>query len=218
MNASLNIQTYAVAKEALEIADRDPFQYDHVLLMYDRDSDQGKWNHPIWEREHVWPNSKLGIERVTNEQANIGSDLHNLRAIRPHVNQTRSNYMFVRPNATSDSFGVVSEETYYPGKDDRGDVARVIFYMNTVWGLVIREDVQMLMEWHLEDPVDSFEIIRNEVIFGYQGNRNPYIDNPSFVEAVYGIVKLSNGDVFTFTVEIPLTDLGFMYNKNQLLT
>lgn len=214
LNDSLTLQTYATARQALEIADRDPNNHKNVLLMYDRDSDKGSWDHPIWEREHVWPNSKLGIDRVTNEQANIGSDLHNLRAIRPHVNQTRSNYMFVEKLNPEDGFGIVSGETYYPGDADRGDVARILFYMNTVWNLVIREDIGMLIEWHLGDPVDDFEKIRNEVIFGYQGNRNPYIDHPEFVEKIYGLVKLSDGQTAIFEIVIPVTDLDFIRSRN----
>lgn len=186
INTGFNNQTYATARQALEVADRDPHNFKNVLLIYDRDSAKGVWDHPIWEREHVWPNSMLGIDRVKNEQANIGSDLHNLRAIRPYVNQTRSNYYFVEPANPGDGFGVVGDQTYYPGDDDRGDVARIIFYMNTMWKLEIREDINMLVKWHLADPVDNFEIIRNEVIYGYQGNRNPYIDFPEFVGEVYG--------------------------------
>jgi hypothetical protein len=42
------------------------------------------------------------------------------------------------------------------------------------------------MEWHQQDPVDDFEMDRNEVIYGYQGNRNPFIDHPEFVEDIWG--------------------------------
>ena len=39
----------------------------------------------------------------------------------------------------------------------------------------------VLLEWHLEDPVSAAEQQRNDDIFGFQGNRNPYIDHPEFV-------------------------------------
>jgi endonuclease I len=38
-----------------------------------------------------------------------------------------------------------------------------------------------LLEWHFEDPVDAIETRRNGVVFGYQGNRNPFIDHPEYV-------------------------------------
>jgi endonuclease I len=42
-----------------------------------------------------------------------------------------------------------------------------------------------LIQWHLADPVDAAEQLRNEVIYSYQGNRNPFIDNPQWVACVY---------------------------------
>ena len=37
-----------------------------------------------------------------------------------------------------------------------------------------------LVEWHLADPPDEAERARNEVVFAYQGNRNPFIDHPEW--------------------------------------
>ncbi|MDE0960391.1 MAG: endonuclease [Planctomycetota bacterium] len=37
-----------------------------------------------------------------------------------------------------------------------------------------------LLEWHIEDPVSAEEQLRNDVVYGYQGNRNPYIDHPEY--------------------------------------
>ncbi|MEC9477359.1 MAG: endonuclease [Planctomycetota bacterium] len=41
--------------------------------------------------------------------------------------------------------------------------------------------LSVLLEWHLEDPVSAEEQQRNDDVFGFQGNRNPYIDHPEFV-------------------------------------
>jgi chitodextrinase len=43
-----------------------------------------------------------------------------------------------------------------------------------------------LIAWHNQDPVSEREIIRNNAIYARQNNRNPYIDNPSYVAAVWG--------------------------------
>jgi hypothetical protein len=43
-----------------------------------------------------------------------------------------------------------------------------------------------LLEWHVNDPVDDFEINRNDVIFGFQENRNPFIDHPNLVNFLWG--------------------------------
>ena len=37
-----------------------------------------------------------------------------------------------------------------------------------------------LLEWHLADPPDDAERARNEVVAGFQGNRNPFIDHPEW--------------------------------------
>lgn len=41
-----------------------------------------------------------------------------------------------------------------------------------------------LLEWHEQDPPDVVEQYRNEVIFMFQGNRNPFIDHPEWVKCV----------------------------------
>ena len=42
-----------------------------------------------------------------------------------------------------------------------------------------------LIEWNYLDPVDAFELERNNEIFELQGNRNPFIDNPEWVDLIY---------------------------------
>lgn len=43
-----------------------------------------------------------------------------------------------------------------------------------------------LLAWHEEDPVDDLERHRNDVIGGYQQNRNPFIDHPEWTDCAYG--------------------------------
>lgn len=45
--------------------------------------------------------------------------------------------------------------------------------------------LSVLLQWHQQDPVDSKEISRNNVVAGYQGNRNPFIDHPEWVECIW---------------------------------
>lgn len=42
-----------------------------------------------------------------------------------------------------------------------------------------------LIEWHLSDPVDEAELARNDLVYGFQGNRNPFIDHPEYVCEVF---------------------------------
>lgn len=87
----------------------------------------------------------------------------------------------------------------------KGDIARAMFYVDVRYsGDVSGEyDLQLIddpafyntapymgklstmCEWHKLDPVDDIERERNEVIFGYQDNRNPFIDHPEWVAKVF---------------------------------
>ena len=45
--------------------------------------------------------------------------------------------------------------------------------------------LSVLLQWHETDPVDDLERDRNDVIFGHQGNRNPFIDHPEWVRCIF---------------------------------
>lgn len=190
---------YGTAKEVLEISDRDPNKFDNVWLIYNSASIKGKWQHPNYAREHVWAKSQFGGNHsISNNQDGLGkkfddsyigaaSDLQNLRAINPSVNSIHSNHKF-GINSSTGEWGLVPDQpvtTFFPGDEHKGDVARIILYMLLVWDIEPREDISMLLNWHNLDPVDNFEIIRNEVIYSYQGNRNPFIDYPELAEKAF---------------------------------
>jgi hypothetical protein len=42
------------------------------------------------------------------------------------------------------------------------------------------------VQWHFADPPDAQEQARNDVIYSFQGNRNPFIDHPEWVSCLYG--------------------------------
>ena len=45
--------------------------------------------------------------------------------------------------------------------------------------------LSVLLQWHKQDPVDEYEKQRNEKIYEIQGNRNPFIDHPEWVEKIW---------------------------------
>ncbi len=47
--------------------------------------------------------------------------------------------------------------------------------------------LSVLLQWHEEDPVSADELARNEVVYRWQGNRNPFVDHPEWVACVYGV-------------------------------
>lgn len=42
-----------------------------------------------------------------------------------------------------------------------------------------------LLSWHVQDPPDADEQRRNDIVWRYQGNRNPFVDHPEWVACVY---------------------------------
>lgn len=195
--------------------------YDGTLV--DAVWDQGG----TWNREHVWPNSRLGTERVSGTDKNQASDLHNLRAAVPSVNSSRSDRFYTDGSGEN---GVNSDGGYYPGDEHIGDVARILFYMVTMYDyLELTNDLDalldesdhytmdgarmgvldLLLEWHKLDPVDAFERQRNDVIYSVQGNRNPYIDHPEYVHLIWENVSID--DLLEPEEEEVVTETAFQY-------
>ena len=50
----------------------------------------------------------------------------------------------------------------------------------------VHAKLDALLDWHISDPVDDFERNRNEVVCSYQGNRNPFIDHPEYIDKIWG--------------------------------
>ncbi|MCF7925574.1 MAG: endonuclease, partial [Candidatus Izimaplasma sp.] len=97
---------------------------------------------------------------------------------------------------------------FEPRDEVKGDVARMIFYMAVRYEgeigdmvdlevvndpdasksskLPVYGDIDDLLRWHIEDPVSEKEILRNQIIYQYQGNRNPFIDMPELIQLIWG--------------------------------
>jgi len=178
--------SYDAARYILDDSDADPNNPGNVILVYLGTSVSGTWYCPTtnncnWNREHVWPQSLL------NYDTTMTSDLHNLKPADAGENSSRGNKYY--DNITTSS-------TYEPRDEVKGDVARILFYMMTMYSVLDLVNtapsvyemalLNVLLQWHELDPVDDFERNRNEVIYSYQKNRNPYIDYPEFVELIWG--------------------------------
>ena len=153
-----------------------------------------------WNREHVWPKS-LGGDSTTGG----GADLHHIRPSDASVNSSRGNkkYGEAGSNATlkyganpaSGVLGGSYNNTYFEPLDNvKGDVARICLYVyvrwNSDWGATnitkVFQSVDVLLEWCEEDPVDTWEMGRNEVVGSIQGNRNVFIDYPEYAWLIFG--------------------------------
>lgn len=203
--------SYSYARDALKETDEDPSNPNNVILFYTgRSQAKSTYGSGVdqWNREHVW--AKSHGDFGTSMPA--GTDLHHLRPTDASVNSTRSSLDFDEGGKkVNDVYGVGSTYCYYdsdsfePRDEVKGDVARIIFYMAVRYegdkygepDLELNDYVNngsrpymgklsILLKWNKEDPVDDFERNRNEVIFSYQRNRNPFIDYPHFADLILG--------------------------------
>jgi endonuclease I len=105
--------------------------------------------------------------------------------------------------------GASNAIVFEPAAEFKGDFARIYFYMatryqNQVSGWTGNDSdgdsmldgssskvfsqwaLDMLYQWHLSDPVSTKETNRNNAVFNYQGNRNPFVDHPEYVASIWG--------------------------------
>lgn len=160
-----------------------------------------------YNREHIIPQS------VFNKNAPMVSDAHSitptdgkvngLRSAFPHgivasASKTTLNGSKLGSSGVSGYSGTVFE----PIDEFKGDIARMYLYFatryeNTVSGysydmfngssnqVFTTAFLNMLLTWHAQDPVNAREIARNNAIYARQNNRNPYIDHPEYVQAIW---------------------------------
>lgn len=197
--------SYSQVWNALKNTDEDPANPSNVILLYsgrsepenDNGGSVGQWN-----REHVWAKSHGDFGTATGP----GTDIHHLRPEDVTVNSIRGNKDFDNGgSAVSGAPGSYTDSDSFEPRDAvKGDVARMILYMAVRYeGDDAFADLEpndrvsngsapyigrlsVLKAWSQEDPPDSFEKRRNDVIFDqYQHNRNPFIDHPEWVESIW---------------------------------
>ncbi len=135
-----------------------------------------------WNREHTWPNSKgLG--------GNDENDIMMLRPTSVSENSSRGN------TAYGESSGYYHPNSASNGKYDlRGDVARIMLYVYVRWGNTgkmwgssgVMESVSVLLKWMEADPVDTWELGRNDSVQSITGTRNVFVDYPELAFILFG--------------------------------
>lgn len=178
-----------------ESGDQNPDNADQVWQIY-KEQGISKSAHVSgstgWNREHVWAKSHGDF----GTRQGPGTDGHHLRASDARENGNRAALDFANVNGPRTKNGTF----YEPPLSAKGDVARSIFYMAVRYGFTVNETggrgetayhgkLSDLLEWNELDPVDPYEIRRNNVIYGYQNNRNPFIDHPELVKYIFGDKK-----------------------------
>lgn len=150
--------------------------------------DQNKIN-----TEHTWPQSKFvpGFPKETQK-----SDLHHLYPTDSKANSTRGNFEFAdvtenenlkncEGSRSGPSVTSGGHTFFEPPTTHKGNVARALFYFSVRYKVAISDAQEdFLKRWSDLDPVDDAERTRNDAIEKLQGNRNPFIDHPEYIDAI----------------------------------
>lgn len=202
--------TYGDTETILRQSDQNPQNSNQVWLMYVEEP-MAKYkfqstasNVDSWNREHIFPQSRGGFANATSswpdginlwlptsasDIAAGHSDAHHIRAEDGPENSARSNRDYGTDyNGPAGNLG-----------SWKGDVARALFYMAVRYeGLTLvngnppdnitgqMADLASLLVWNTQDPSDDFEMNRNNIIYQWQYNRNPFIDYPELADYIWG--------------------------------
>jgi len=208
--AVVHAQNYGDVTNIIKNGDQNPLNPNQVWLLYSEQprskldfQDTGGSNIGKWNREHMYPQSRGGYSGGTSSEpdgidtwsptgpddimAGHG-DAHHIRAEDGPVNSSRNNKDYGEYLGPTGNLG-----------SWHGDVARGVFYMavrynglsvvngnpaNTTLGQL--GDLALLLQWNHSDPSDDFEMNRNNYIYTWQINRNPFIDYPDLADYIWG--------------------------------
>lgn len=183
-----------------------------------------------YNREHTFCDSWLGKASPQRSDAHhiVPTDgyVNNRRSSFPHgkvgsVSWTSSNGSKL---GSSDASTGYSGTVFEPIDEFKGDFARMYFYVATRYedkiagwasngsaGEILAGNSfpayktwfkELMLQWHQQDPVSQKEIDRNNAIYNYQHNRNPYIDHPEYAQAVWGNVTIELNFTSTPTTSV----------------
>lgn len=208
--------SYTATETQLAYTDQDSLNPSNLIETYTG------WSVPAanygggvtdWNKEHTWSKSHGDFGDV----APAGTDLHHLRPCDATVNSAKNNRDFDEgstpytdaspyPGYSGVTGCSTSTDIWEPRDVEKGDVARMLFYMATRYegddtsydlelvdyensapaGQPLYGNLTTLLAWHNADPPDAWEIRRNNRIQERQGNRNPFIDHPEYVASIWG--------------------------------
>lgn len=193
----------------------------------------------FYNREHIIPQSVFAEVLPQRADAHFvtptDKKVNNVRGNDPHGNVAIATYTSqnggkLGSSAVPGFTGVVFE----PNPAFKGDIARMYFYFVTRYEATVASYIyemfngttgqslstpflNMLLQWNAQDPVSEFEIKRNNAIFARQNNRNPFIDNNSYVTAIWGSPLASDSFALNAGISVypnPANDHKIFINSN----
>ncbi|MCF6365137.1 MAG: endonuclease [Bacteroidales bacterium] len=239
--------------DILKESDKDILNSKNIILFYSRKSVNAEQEYNSgngWSREHIWSKSRGQF----GNRPGAGTDVHHIRPADIKINSSKNNRWFANCDNTfrnkEKAVNLCKNKwTVEPDENIKGDIARMLFYMAVRYeGEKYEPDLELinyipkdrnsklpfyaylpdLLKWHNEDPIDESEKRRNNIIYKYQKNRNPFIDHPEFAELIWNEKGVINSNdilkdylVFYFLgkkVLIPKNIESFKDEKSALRT
>ena len=236
------------------------------------DHGQDEWG---INREHMWAKAE-GFE--TSGAGGARGDPMHLVAANGYANNIHSNYFFGYVKTSSEDCGEkyanlsgnlrgtsltlnTSQNVFEPQDCDKGDIARMIFYMVARYNYLSGSDsdginsnnpnltlvqntsswegtgytstttnpgkmgiLSDLLAWHKADPVDGYEIHRNNLLYkNFTNNRNPFIDFPEWADYIWGTVEYNGKNYQSFSTTptgyaVPSSDIVNGYKTGETVS
>lgn len=196
----------------------DSYNYNHN----DRTCGNYNSENDCYNREHIFPqgffNEQLPMRTDIHHVVPTDGYVNNRRANYPFGEVINDTWMSNNGSKVGqNTFGSYSGVVFEPIDEFKGDIARMLLYFAVRYEDEVTDSswddhtttnnplngtndqvyeiwyLQLLYKWHLEDPVSEREIKRNNEAYNFQGNRNPFIDYPEYVDSIWSSV-LSNSD------------------------
>ncbi|EIE40056.1 putative extracellular nuclease, EndA/NucM family protein [Mycoplasmopsis canis UF31] len=179
----------------------DPYNYETYA---NKASNPGKNEGEGMNREHVIPQSWFGKQEPTRSDAHFvwPTDIK-VNAIRgnfPHGNVKKIKLLTKNNGKLGQDSGGI--EVFEPIDVFKGDIARAYFYFivthkqnlkfdnqkvfKSVYPFIEKKFLDYYLSWNTIDPISKWDIKRNEEIYKYQNNRNPFTDYPNLIFKIIG--------------------------------
>lgn len=188
MSSKQSYQTsYDATKNLFRYTDCVNSNTSFISSFYSGTRISGSWD-GSWNREHSWPNSKGDLA------GNGENDIMMLRPTATSENSSRGNKAYGQGSGYYDPNG--------EGQNLRGDCARIVLFVYTRWGCIntgsgynskdifgtsgVIQSLDVLLDWMEEDPVDTWEMGRNDAVQSITGTRNVFVDYPEYAWLMFG--------------------------------
>lgn len=168
----------------------------------------------VLNTEHTFP------QGFFNSNLPMRADIHHLFVTKISANSERGNMPFgeVSNPTWSDGGSQKDGSVFEPRDDHKGRTARAMMYFVVRYqdySNFFAPQESVLRNWHLSYLPNAIDSARNNDIYAFQNNRNPFVDYPQFVHRITSLVSNSVATISTFDVTGSVADFGEIYQNSN---